>query len=58
MQADWEAEFAKYRASPEYQKVNRWARIPYDLLQTLIVPLLSSLYGQPEGHRDAIFEAW
>ena len=24
VQADWEAEFAKYKASPEYQKVNRW----------------------------------
>jgi hypothetical protein len=23
MQEDWEAEFAKYKASPEYQKVNR-----------------------------------
>lgn len=28
MQADWEAEFAKYKASPEYQKVNRWVCLP------------------------------
>ena len=29
MQADWEAEFAKYKASPEYQKVNRWVLTPF-----------------------------
>ena len=28
VQADWEAEFAKYKASPEYQKVNRWVLTP------------------------------
>lgn len=27
MQEDWEAEFAKYKASPEYQKVNRYISI-------------------------------
>ena len=28
LQEDWEAEYAKYRASPEYQKVNRCGPCP------------------------------
>ena len=43
MQADWEAEFAKYRASPEYQKVNRWR--PTSSMNLLAEMLAYLIYG-------------